>query len=93
MPSRIAAWMTTAMAAFAIACSSGTSAPESSTAPAAPPTPAPPTAAERVAWYQECWRLYNTGTWEPFGACYATGAESENVVGTEAMTDAVIAAL
>jgi len=42
-------------------------------------TPAPPTTAARVAFYQDCWNLFNTKAWDQFAACYTADAESENV--------------
>jgi predicted ester cyclase len=37
------------------------------------------TAAERAAWYQECWGHFNSRAWDRFRACYADGVESEQV--------------
>ena len=37
------------------------------------------TAAERAAWYQECWAHFNGRAWEQFRACYADTVESEQV--------------
>jgi predicted ester cyclase len=48
------------------------------TSPAAE-APAAPTATERVAFYQDCWNLFNTKAWDQFAACYTADAESENV--------------
>ena len=79
MRQRIAVFTTAAAAALAIACGGGTKAPEPANAPASPSAPTPPTAGERVAWYQDCWRLYNTKAWDRFANCYATSAESDQV--------------
>ena len=46
---------------------------------AAPPVPAAPTAAERAAWYQDCWTQFNNKAWDTFRACYADTVESEQV--------------
>jgi len=46
---------------------------------AAPPAPKVLTAAERAAWYQDCWDRFNKRAWEPFRACYADTVESEQV--------------
>jgi len=57
-------------------------------APPPPPTTAAPaikTAAERVAWYQECWRRYNEKAWDAFQDCYTDGAMSEAIDSTPPM--------
>ena len=38
-----------------------------------------PTAAERAAWYQDCWTQFNNKAWDAFRACYADSAESDQV--------------
>jgi predicted ester cyclase len=37
------------------------------------------TAAERAAWYQDCWGHFNSRAWDRFRACYADDVESEQV--------------
>jgi predicted ester cyclase len=47
--------------------------------PPAPPPPPPKTAEQRVAWYQDCWRLYNEKNYDAFGRCYSDTATAEAV--------------
>jgi predicted ester cyclase len=58
-------------------------APPTLTAPPAPP-PAK-TAEQRVAFYQDCWRLYNEKNYDAFGKCYSETATSEAVDSAPAM--------
>jgi predicted ester cyclase len=44
-----------------------------------PPAAKVLTAAERAAWYQECWSHFNSRNWDRFRACYAGTVESEQV--------------
>jgi predicted ester cyclase len=37
------------------------------------------TAAERAAWYQDCWAHFNNRAWDKLKACYADNAESDQV--------------
>ncbi len=49
--------------------------------PPPPPEPAAPpvkTGAERVAWYQDCWRRFNEKDWNALQNCYTEQAVSEH---------------
>jgi len=47
--------------------------------PAPPAATAVKTTAERVARYQECWKLFNDKAWDQFQTCYTENAVSETV--------------
>jgi predicted ester cyclase len=66
-----------AVVAGALACGGGK--PRQEEASAAPAAPKVLTAAERAAWYQECWAHFNGRAWEQFRACYTDTVESEQV--------------
>jgi predicted ester cyclase len=77
-----------------VAAGCGGSQPRQET-PEAPLAPATPTAAERAAWYQDCWTQFNNKAWDAFRACYAESAESEQVDSGQPAAmgaDAVVAA-
>ena len=61
----------------ALAC--GGAPPQQEAASASQPSASVLTAAERAAWYQECWGHFNNRAWEKFRACYADTVESEQV--------------
>jgi len=66
-----------AVVVFALAC--GGAQPRQEAAGEAQPAAKVLTAAERAAWYQECWAHFNGKAWEKFRACYADAVESEQV--------------
>ena len=66
-----------AVVVFALAC--GGAQPRQEAAGEAQPAAKVLTAAERAAWYQECWAHFNGRAWEKFRACYADTVESEQV--------------
>lgn len=60
----------------------------------APAAPKVATSAERVAWYQNCWNLFNGKSWEAFRGCYADDVESvqkDASMATAKGPDAVVA--
>ena len=66
-----------AVVVFALAC--GGAQPRQEAAGEAQPAAKALAAAERAAWYQECWAHFNGRAWEKFRACYADTVESEQV--------------
>jgi predicted ester cyclase len=61
----------------ALAC--GAPQPRQESAAEAQPAAKVLTAAERAAWYQDCWARFNARAWDQFRACYADTVESEQV--------------
>ena len=61
----------------ALAC--GGAPPQQEAASASQPPASVLTAAERAAWYQECWGHFNNRAWEKLRACYADTVESDQV--------------
>jgi predicted ester cyclase len=61
----------------ALAC--GGAQPREEAAGTAPEAPRVLTAAERAAWYQECWAHFNAKDWDRYRSCYADNVESEEV--------------
>ena len=66
-----------AVVVAALAC--GGAQPRQEAAGEAQPAAKVLTAAERAAWYQECWADFNGRAWEKFRTCYADTVESEQV--------------
>ena len=66
-----------AVVVFALAC--GGAQPRQEAAGEAQPAAKALAAAERAAWYEECWAHFNGRAWEKFRACYADTVESEQV--------------
>lgn len=64
---------------LAIAPGCGGSSPQQQAAAPAPAGPKVLTPAERAAWYRDCWAHFNSKAWGQFKACYAEGAESDQV--------------
>ena len=75
---RTAAVLACAFVVVAAAGCGGTQ-PQQDAPAAAPPAPPAPTAAERAAWYQDCWTQFNNKAWDTFRACYADSVESDQV--------------
>ncbi|MEQ1731822.1 MAG: ester cyclase, partial [Vicinamibacterales bacterium] len=69
-PSR---WFGVALVIGMIAACGGSPPPAAEQTPAAPKVATP---AERVAWYQNCWTLFNSKNWDAFKGCYADDIES-----------------
>ena len=81
-----------AAAAVALTVACGSQPAPQQAAP--PPAPKVATPAERAAWYQACWKLFNDKSWDAFKACYADSAESEQIDSGQPVArgaDAVIA--
>ena len=55
----------------------------------AQPASAASTAAERAAWYQDCWAQFNNKAWNTFRACYADSAESDQVTSGQPPTKGI----
>jgi predicted ester cyclase len=71
----IAWWGGLAASCLLAACS------QKAAPPAAPPAPKPPTAAERLAFYNQCWEYFNSANWAQFRSCYADDATAEQYGG------------
>jgi len=77
-PARTAAALVSVLVLVtALAC--GGAQPRQEAASASQPVASVLTAAERAAWYQECWGHFNNRAWEKYRACYADTVESEQV--------------
>jgi len=73
MKLHVSRWLGPVVIGFFMAGCGGGQPASTSTAPAAPKVA---TSAERVAWYQNCWSLFNTKSWDTFKGCYADDVES-----------------
>jgi predicted ester cyclase len=69
--------VSTVVVVAALAC--GGAQPRQEAAGSATPAAKVLTAAERAAWYQECWEQFNNKAWDAFRACYADSVESDQV--------------
>lgn len=65
-------------AVAAVSCGGGQP-QQQATAEAASAAPKVLTAAERAAWYQDCWTQFNNKDWAKLKACYADTAQSDQV--------------
>jgi len=74
-----AAAVLTSAAVIVAALACGGAQPRQEAAGEARPAAKVLTAAERAAWYQECWAHFNGRAWAKFRACYADTVESDQV--------------
>ena len=74
-----AAAVLTSAAVIVAALACGGAQPRQEAAGEARPAAKVLTAAERAAWYQECWAHFNSRAWEQFRTCYADTVESDQV--------------
>ncbi|MEQ1756750.1 MAG: ester cyclase [Vicinamibacterales bacterium] len=92
MTRQLSRWFGLVVVVGVVAAGCGGSQP--ATTEQAPAAPKVATSAERVAWYQNCWSLFNSKSWEAFKGCYADEIESvqkDMTMATAKGPDAVLA--